>query len=123
MNIEWNIDNEFTLAQRRGGGLEVMAHMKFPIYDEHLAKLDDDALMRETIKVSNRLYPGFKDCFDEIIDCDGDTVVVSGMVTFYAPVTDDENVIVEYALDSVEDKVDGGSEIVVELFIDGVVDM
>lgn len=121
MNIEWNIDDEFTAEQRRGSLLEVLARMEFPLHDAHLAKLEDDELLEEASKVADRLHPGFGDCFEEIVDHDDESVVVRGMVMVYIPVTHDENVIVEYALDSVNDNVEGGSKFVYELFIYDVV--
>ena len=120
MNIEWHIDDEFTAEQRRGS-LEVIARMEFPLYDEHLAKLEDDELMREAEKVADRLHPGFKEFFEELSDDNGDVVVARGSVTVFVPVTDDENVIVDHALDAVDDNIDGGSKAVVELFIYEVV--
>ena len=119
MNIEWNIDDEFTAEQRRGS-LEVMARLEFPLYAEHLAKLEDDALLEEA--VADRLHPGFKDFFEELNDDNGDVVVARGTVTVFVPVTHDENVIVEHALDAVNDNIDGGSKAVVELFVYDVVE-
>ena len=120
MNIEWHIDDEFTAEQRRGS-LEVMARMEFPLYDEHLAKLEDDELLREAEKAADRLHPGFKEFFEELDDDSGDVFVARGSIIVFVPVTDDEDVIVEHALDSVDDDIDGGSEAVVELFISDVV--
>lgn len=121
MNIEWNIDDEFT-AEQRSGSLEVLARMEFPLYDDHLAKLEDDELLEEAVKVADKLHPGFSDFFEELSDDNGDVVVVRGTVTVYVPVTHDESAIVEHALDAVDDNIEGGSKAVVELFVFEVVD-
>lgn len=120
MNIEWYIDDEFT-AEQRTGSLEVSARVEFPIHDDHLASLQDDDLLREAENSADRLHPGFKEFFEEIVEHDGDAVIVRGTITVYVPVTDNEDVIIEHALDSVNDDIDGGSEAVVELTVHDVV--